>query len=176
MPDATALTQYYRTLTDQELLNLKREGGFTAEAEEVLAGELTRRNLTPGDLKRYVAVTQRNKLREEVTERGGGYRSLGLQFFGGRYLNDADRSADIQIRTKWFTISGIPLVPIASYRFKCMSHSGKWSSTSTQRGVIDRVSLDWAQVFMTWIKTAVLIVGVGLLIVVISWFLNGGRH
>jgi hypothetical protein len=176
MPDATALAQYYRTLTDHELLNLKRQSGFTAEAEEVLAGELTRRNLTSGDLKRYVAVTQRNKLREEVTERCGGYRSLGLQFFGRRYFNEADRSADIQVRTKWFTITGIPLIPIASYRFKHMGHSGRWSSTRTRQGVIDRVSLDWAQVFMTWVKTANLIVGVGLLIVVISWLLNGGRH
>jgi hypothetical protein len=176
MPDATALAQYYRMLTDQELLNLKRQSGFTAEAEEVLSGELTRRNLTPGDLKKYVAVTRRNKLRAEVTERGGGYRSLGFQFFGGRYLNEADRSADIQVRTKWFTISGIPLVPIASYRFKRMGHSRKWSSATSQQGVVDRVSLDWAQVFMTWAKTATLIIGVGLLIVVISWLLNAGRH
>lgn len=80
MTDAAALDAYYRTLTDQELLNLKREGGFTAEAERVLTEELARRNLGPGDLKQFVAATQRNKLREEVKERGGGYRELGLQF------------------------------------------------------------------------------------------------
>jgi hypothetical protein len=134
------------------------------------------RNLGPGDLKRYVAATQRNKLREEVTERGGGYRSLGFQFFGGRYLNESDRGANILIRTKWFTISGIPLIPIASYRFKCTSRPGKWSQSNTGQKVIDRVSLDWAQVFITWIKTAILFVGAGLLIVVISWYLDRGRH
>jgi len=55
MPDATELEKYYKTLTDQELLNLKREGGFTAEAEQVLGEELARRNLVSGDLKRYAA-------------------------------------------------------------------------------------------------------------------------
>jgi hypothetical protein len=36
MPDASALQKYYQTLTDDELLNLKSEGGFTGEAEQVL--------------------------------------------------------------------------------------------------------------------------------------------
>lgn len=157
-------------------MNLKRGGGFTADAEEVLARELTRRNLTPGDLKRYVAVTQRNQLRDEVTERGGRYRSLGFQFFGGRYRNESDRRAAIQVRTKWFTISGIPLIPIASYRFKRGGHAGQWSRTRTRRGVIERVPLDWAQVFTTWLKTAAMLVGVLVSIVVISWLLNGRRH
>jgi hypothetical protein len=50
MPDATELEEYYKALTDQELLNLKREGGFTAQAELVLGEELARRNLGFGDL------------------------------------------------------------------------------------------------------------------------------
>ena len=54
MPDANELAGYYKTLTDQELLNLKREGGFTAEAERVLGEELARRSLVSGALKRYV--------------------------------------------------------------------------------------------------------------------------
>jgi hypothetical protein len=44
MPDATELEKYYKTLTDRELLNLKREGGFTAQAEQVLGEELGRVN------------------------------------------------------------------------------------------------------------------------------------
>jgi hypothetical protein len=169
MPDATALEKYYQTLTDQQLLNLKREGGFTVEAEQVLGKELARRNLGPRDLKQYAAYIKRNKLREEVTERGGGYRELGLQFFGGRYLSEADRIANIQVRTKWFTISGIPLTPIASYRFKCISGSGKSS-------VIDRVSLDWVGVSKTWTKMAITLVGAVLLIAGIYWLLDRTRH
>jgi hypothetical protein len=45
MPNAKELDEYYKALTDQELLNLKREGGFTAEAERVLGEELARRSL-----------------------------------------------------------------------------------------------------------------------------------
>lgn len=55
MPNATELKKYYETLTDQELLNLKREGGFTAEAEQVLGEELARRNLESDDPKRYAS-------------------------------------------------------------------------------------------------------------------------
>jgi hypothetical protein len=55
MPDAKELEKYYKRLTDQELLNLKREGGFTAEAERVLGEELARRSLASAALKRYVA-------------------------------------------------------------------------------------------------------------------------
>ena len=48
---------------------------------------------------KYVAASERNKLRDEVTERGGGYRSLGLQFFGKSFINESDREADVQVRT-----------------------------------------------------------------------------
>jgi acyl carrier protein len=53
MPNASELEKYYKALTDQELLNLKREGGFTAQAELVLGEEMAHRNLGSGDLKRY---------------------------------------------------------------------------------------------------------------------------
>jgi hypothetical protein len=50
-----ALDAYYKTLTDQELLKLKADGGFTDEAERMLGKELTRRNLTSDEAKRYFA-------------------------------------------------------------------------------------------------------------------------
>src|ERR1035438_8425409 len=125
MPDANPLDEYYKTLTDQELLNRAREVGFTDEAERVQRKELASRNLGHRDVKRYIALSERGKLRDEVIERGGGYRRLGLQFFGGTYLNEADKKANIQVRTKWFTISGVPLIPIASFRSKCKGDSSK---------------------------------------------------
>ena len=169
MPDAFALENHYKTLTDQQLLNLKREGGFTVEAGNVLDKELERRNLGAGDLKRYVGGIQRNRLREEVTERGGGYRRLGFQLFGGRYLNDADRNANIQVKTKWFTISGFPLVPIASYRFKL-------GGSPDKRRVVNRVPLDWTQVFRTWIKASFSLIGLVLLVAAIYWLLHHVRR
>jgi hypothetical protein len=176
MPDATVLETYYKALTDRELLKLRTDGGFTEEAEQVLCKELDRRHLTTGDVKKYVAATERNDLRDEVVERGGGYRSLGLQFFGKTYLNESDRVAKIQVRTKWFTASGIPLIPIASYRFKCAENSGSSFRTNTRRNVINRVPLNWPQVFMTFAKTAMQVIGWILLIVAISELLSGRRH
>lgn len=168
MPDTIALEKYYKTLTDRQLLNLRAEGGFTPEAEQALSTELARRHLRSSDVKKIVAAAERSKLRDQVVERGGGYRSLGLQFFGKNFLNEADRVVNIQVRTKWFTISGIPLIPIASYRFKTVKNSGDSFATSTQRSVIDRVPIYWPQVIMTFVKTASLIIGAGLLIVGLS--------
>ena len=176
MPDATALEKYYETLTDRELLKLRAEGGFTEEAEQVLAKEFVRRHLASSDVKRYVAASARDNLRDEVVERGGGYRSLGLQFFGRSFFNESDRAADIEVRTKWFTVSGIPLIPIASYRFKGAKSSGNPFKTNTQRSVINRVPLNWPQVFVTFAKTAMFIIGACLLIVGVGWFLNGRGH
>jgi hypothetical protein len=55
MPDAKALDVYYKTLTDQELLKLRADGGFTEEAEQTLGKELARRNLTSDEAKQYSA-------------------------------------------------------------------------------------------------------------------------
>jgi hypothetical protein len=55
MPDTKALDQHYRALSDEELLKLAAEGGFTAEAEQLLGKELSRRNLTFDKAKRHFA-------------------------------------------------------------------------------------------------------------------------
>lgn len=168
MPDTIALAKYYETLTDTALLNLANDGGFTKEAQQVLAKELGRRNLGAGDLKRYVAHGQRTNLREEAKEKGFRGRGPGLLFFGRRFLNDADKAANIQVRTKFFALGGIPLIPIASYRFKCTRHRGWWFTDDADQRVINRVPLNWTQVFLTWIKTAIILVVVALLIVGIA--------
>jgi hypothetical protein len=46
---------HYTSLSDRELLKLRSEGGFTAEAEHLLDKELERRKLTPDDAKRNFA-------------------------------------------------------------------------------------------------------------------------
>ncbi len=55
MPDTEAFDQHYRALSDEELLKLAAEGGFTAEAAQVLGKELARRNLTFDEAKRNFA-------------------------------------------------------------------------------------------------------------------------
>jgi len=61
MPDIKELDQHYRSLSDEELLKLRAEGGFTGEAEKVLDKELARRNLTSDDAKRHFAPDWLNK-------------------------------------------------------------------------------------------------------------------
>lgn len=174
MPTESELAKYYETLTDAELLNLKSEGGFTDEAEQVLAKELKRRNLKAGDLKRYV-VPERIRLCEEAKEKGFAGRGPALLFFGRRYLNEADKRANIQLRTKWFALGGIPLVPIASYRFKYTSDPGRWHLDEPEQRVIDRVPLNWTQVFLTWMKTAIFMLIVFLLTVAFFWYQDHRR-
>ena len=168
MPDPNALAKYYEALTNAQLLNLKREGGFTEEAERVLADELRRRNLEAGDLKGYEAQSERIKLREETTEKNPRGRGLSLLFFGRRYLNEEDRKANIQIRTKWFALGGIPLVPIASYRFQCTRDTRRWFSRNGTQRVINRVPLNWTQVLLTWLKMAVVLVFVFVVVVLLA--------
>jgi hypothetical protein len=53
--DPKALETHYTSLSDRELLKLRSEGGFTAEAEHLLDKELARRKLTPDEAKRRFA-------------------------------------------------------------------------------------------------------------------------
>jgi hypothetical protein len=176
MPDISELEKYYKTLTDRQLLNLRAEGGFTAEADQVLSREFALRRLGSGEVKNRAAAAERSKLRDEVVERGGGKGSLGLQFFGKSFLNPADREANIQVRTKWFTISGIPLVPIASYRFKAAKDAENSFPAYMQRSVINRVPIYWPQAFLTFAKTVSVIIGAGLLIVGFSELWDALKH
>jgi hypothetical protein len=144
---------------------LTNEGGLTEEAQQVLVRELGRRNLGHNDLKRYLAQGERTKLREEAKEKGFRGRGPGLLFFGRRFLNEADKEANIQVRTKFFALGGIPLIPIASYRFKCAGHRERSLTDDMDQRVINRVPLNWAQVFLTWIKAAIIMIVVALLIV-----------
>jgi hypothetical protein len=109
-------------------------------------------------------------------EKGFRSRGPGLLFFGRRYLNEADKKANIQLRTKWFALGGIPLIPIASYRFKCTGDPNKWFQDDTQQRALNRVRLNWTQVFLTWMKTAIIVIGVGLLAVGFFWYQERGRR
>ena len=55
MPDTNAYDEHYHALSDEALLKLAAEGGFTAEAEQVLGKELARRKLSFDEAKRHFA-------------------------------------------------------------------------------------------------------------------------
>jgi len=170
MLGADTLAKYYKTLTDAQLLNLRAEDGFTEQAEQVLAEELRRRNLKDGDVKRNAAHKNRINLRDEAQEKGARGRGPALLFYGNRFLNEADKRANIRLRTKWFALGGLPIVPLASYRFKCKGTPSKWFWGDTEQRVIEGVPLNWPQVFLTWAKTALVILLVILLAVGFAWY------
>jgi hypothetical protein len=169
--DAASLAKHYATLSDAEILNLKKEGGFTEEAARVLEQELLRRNLHEKAVKRHDAISERDLLREEAREKGFSGKGPGLLLFGSGYLSEKDRKANIQLRTKFFSLGGLPLIPIASYRFQCSGQGSRWSRwfpTSADQRVVSRVPLNWSQVGLIWLKTAIFIACVTL--VAIVWF------
>jgi hypothetical protein len=172
MLDLDALKKHYQTLSDAELLNLRSEGGFADEALPVLSNEMARRHLSKADIAHHITSSAHNKLTDEAKEKGMGGRGPGLLFFGRRYLSDADKDANIQVRTKFFTLGGLPLIPIASYRFKCKGGRAGCLDSSSNRQVLERIPLDWSQVFITWAKTVLAMIGLLALIVGYEKFIH----
>jgi hypothetical protein len=124
MPDAKAFDQHYRALSDEELLKLAAEGGFTAEAAQVLGEELARRNLTFDDARRRFAPEWLDKADEGtlgVLTLANGER-ITAQIVG---LNEEGDRLSVQvIPSEGFTRKGlrtrrshryIPLHRIASF-------------------------------------------------------------
>jgi len=148
MATPSELLSTYQHMTDGQLLQVANEGGLIPEAQLALAEELHRRNIKKTDVALHKEKRQET-LEKEATERWFpfGY-SLGYAFYGRKYLNEDDRRQNIHVRTKFFVFT-IPLIPIASYRFKCSGSPSKWFQWNTQYRVLNRVPLNWDQVFLT---------------------------
>jgi hypothetical protein len=171
MHTPSELLSTYQYMTDGQLLQVANEGGLVPEAELVLAEELHRRNLKKSDLPQH-KQSPRERLENESHERWSPlvrYHSLGFGFYGRKYLNESDRQENIQVRTKFFVFT-IPMIPIASYRFKCTGDPNKWIQWNTQYRVLNRVPLNWDQVFLTWAKTVAWIIGAFAAAALYIWF------
>ncbi|MDP9050107.1 MAG: hypothetical protein M3O31_05190 [Acidobacteriota bacterium] len=160
MESPTQFASTYQHMSDGELVQIANEGGLLPEAKQALAEELRRRKLKVADLL-HLKEPHRTSLEKETTERWFPMtwgHTLGFGLYGGKYLNERDREDNIQVQTKFF-VFGIPLVPVASYRFKCSGSADKWLQWNPSQKPLNRVRLDWSQVFMTWFQTALWIVG-----------------
>jgi hypothetical protein len=145
----------YQQMPDGQLLLLANEGGLVEEAQQALAEELRKRNLKKQDIAQHERKTPHERLQEAAQEKSAwwGGTGTGYYFYGKHYLNEDDKTADIQLRTKWFALGGIPLVPLASYRFKCEQKSFGWLRWNTEQRILNRVALNWDQIFLTWLKS-----------------------
>jgi hypothetical protein len=155
MSTHTDFAQTYENMSDGQLLQIANEGGLVDKAKQALADELHRRNLKKSDLIHHKELP-RVRLRQEAREREfplSAYGGTGFFFFGRHYLTPADKESNIQLRTKWLAFSYLPLIPLASYRFKCKQKGWKlfhW----TDQVVLNRVSLNWDQIFLTCLKAS----------------------
>jgi hypothetical protein len=156
MTSREEFAEHYRKMSDEQLENLASESGFTEAASQALHEELSCRKIHPQQLHKAKLQVERHKLRDEAKERTfplfrrGG---IGVYFYGRNYLSEADKAADIQIRTKWFVICCVPLVPIASYRFKCNESDAGFLHWDAEQKVVNRVPLNWNQIAITYLKT-----------------------
>ena len=64
--------------------------------------------------------------------------------------------------------------PVDPARERDFVHQGKPQPTP-QTPVIDRVPLNWTQVLLTWLKMAIILVLVILLVAGIIWYQNRGK-
>jgi len=155
----------YRDMTDDQLLQIASEGGLADEAAVALHADMASRKLAPDALSSYQA--DQLGLERKRTERSN--QSGVFRLFGRRFISQVNMKHHVEIRTKWFAPRGIPIFPVASYRYSCRRKAiGK--ATASSEKLIDRVPLDWGQVFRTGAKTyGVAILVVTLLAVVAEW-------
>jgi len=157
----------YRNMTDDQLLQIASEGGLIDEATVALQSEIASRKLTPKEISSYKADQLQYK-REQV-ERAN--ESFVFRLFGRKVISQDDTTHRVVIRTKWFAPRGIPVFPVASYRYSWEQKTiGK--ATSTHERLIDRVPLNWGQVIRTGAITYGLIILILTLIVVVAEWQN----
>jgi hypothetical protein len=157
MNEHTDFATQYRGMTDEQLLEIAGEGSLVEEAHEALRVEMQNRKLTPEMVHNYHAETQRYQLAQKAEVNRVLLGNSFFRLYGRAYLSEEDRAQGIQVRTKWFTMRGLPIIPIASYRYSCHNVTTGLVEWKEEK-VIDKVPLNWRQAGLTWIKTTGLLV------------------
>lgn len=91
---------------------------------------------------------------------------------GRKFYGDAERctACDSTIRTLWWVLADIPLVPLGSYRHKAIEaerHSGFFVQSTSRGFIARRTRTHWSQIMTTWL---VGFAGAAALGFVIWWF------
>jgi len=164
-------------MSDGQLLQTAHEDGLLPEAKQALHEEIRRRNLKPRDIPHSTEPhkTHLEKQSEEKWLPALGWHRTGFGLCGHAYLNQSDRESNIQVRTKFFVLSGLPLVPVASFRFKYPTEAKKWYGWDDDHArVVNRIPIVWPQVFRIWLAWFLWISGAIAAFVVYDWL--KGRH
>jgi hypothetical protein len=156
----------YSKMRDEQLLQIAGEGGLVDEAKLALQVEMERRNLTAKMVDDYRSEQLRyesGRKWKDPNVRSFYIFRTGFRVFGRAYLSDEDNANGIAVRTKWFVAMGIPIFPVASYRY-CQKEVTTGMIDWTEMKLIGRVSLNWRQASRTWL------VGMGSIVLISGMF------
>jgi hypothetical protein len=171
MTEKTDFATEYRRMTDEQLLGIAGEGELVDEAKFALQVEMQNRKLTPEMVQSYRSETLRYQLAQKAEDPNVRRSLFGLGFnlCGRAYLSEEDGKRGIQVRTKWFTLRGLPIVPIASYRYSCQDVTTGLVQWKEEK-LIDQVPLNWNQAMRTWVKsTGLLVLAIALTFLFLAW-------
>ena len=172
MSSPAEFAETYQHMSDGQLLQTAREDGLLPEAKQVLDEEIRRRNLKPGDLPNPDEV-HHETLQEESKSRWLpwiGFGRTGFGLYGHGQITQADHRSNLLVRTRFFVLAGFPLIPRASFRFRYPSTAKKWYGWDDSYGhVVERIPIDWHQVFRVWLNAFLWIAGTITAIALYEW-------
>ena len=162
----------YAAMSDDEILELAGQGGLRPDAEAILAEQLRVRNISSSavDAERHRqnrAALQARVGRNPYSKRKG----FGLQFRGKTFLSEEDERHGIQIKTRWFVMLWMSVVPLGSYRVKPVANGAKgYQLISKSYLIISKEPLNWEQVRSGWMVTASILLVVVCAPYWLRWF------
>lgn len=158
--DTADFAAEYKTKPDEELLKIHLdEADLTEEARIALDAEMHVRRLdrsqTIADFKKEELARQR----DESLSRPNIYdwrKIFGSRYGKSNYQYDAESGIETFTTTLFFVFSGLPLIPIGTYRIE------KKKGWRYDFKIVEKVPLDWEQVLRFWV-----LAGAGVLVVLV---------
>ena len=119
----------------------------------------TTANTSPDEEARKLEKIRRNLGGNSMLMMSG----VGVGFRGRGFKSEADRSAGIELRTRWIIALWLPLIPLGSYRIRRSKKLISGGRTKQVLQLFSKEPLAWRQVIRMWSLTAS---GIALMVVV----------
>ncbi len=156
----------YRSLSDELITQLAREGGLRPEADEALRAEMRRRSIGSKDVRSLRVKQKKANLQMEAGNNPYSYRGNGLQLRGDKFMNETDKNRGITVATRWIVLGYMSVVPIGSYRIK------RSVDSKGDPQIVGKVELQWDQVFAGWKVTALVLLAIMCAFLAFFWWVS----
>jgi hypothetical protein len=171
----------YQYLTTDEILRIaSQKEQLTDEARMALETELTRRKLSDGEVQsykeEYLAAERVEKVRAANRITGSSWfsqRGVGFKFLGksnGR--RDPSGRVEEYESTQWFIIFWFPVYPVATFTVRRTLSRWLGIVPKSQPHTIQRHPRNWEQILTTWIKAALILWAILLLLRHPEWLVH----